>query len=128
MPKKDILPYSTILVIDPTERNSTSVALIFDDIETKIITKDIRAQGIPALIGSVLENNKLLPKNIDALALVKREGSMTAIRIGTAVTNTFAWLNNIPIIEVAAEDIESALDKINQGKVDKVVKASLPLT
>lgn len=126
MTKKDTLPYTTVLVVDTSERDKTSIALITKDGKPTIITEDVRAQELPQLIDSLLENNKLLPKNIDALALVKKEGSMTAIRIGTAVVNTFSWLNKIHILEVAADNISDAVEKTSSGDVYKTVKTSLP--
>ena len=126
MTKKDALPYSTILLFDIAERDRTVMALITEGSDTQIISKNVRAQELPKLIDSLLGYNKLLPSNIDALGIIKRNGSMTAIRIGTAVVNTLAWLNNTPIIEITAKSIDDALDKIENNEVDRVVKTSLP--
>ena len=126
MTKKDALPYSTILLFDIAERDRTVMALITEGNDTQIISKNVRAQELPMLIDTLLAQNKLLPSNIDALGIVKRGGSMTAIRIGTAVVNTLAWLNNTPIIEITAKSIDDALDKIENNEADRVVKTSLP--
>ena len=126
MTKKDALPYSTILLFDIAERDRTVMALITEGNDTQIISKNVRAQELPMLIDTLLAQNKLLPSNIDALGIIKRDGSMTAIRIGTAVVNTLAWLNNTPIIEINAKSIDDALDKIDNNEADRVVKTSLP--
>lgn len=126
MTKKDALSYSTILLFDIAERDRTVMALITEGNDTQIISKNVRAQELPVLIDSLLAQNKLLPSNIDALGIVKRDGSMTAIRIGTAVVNTLAWLNNTPIIEITAKSIDSALDKIESIEIDRLVRISLP--
>lgn len=127
MTKNAALPYKTVLVIDSAEREETNIALVING-ECSSVTASVKAQELPVLIEELLNKHRLLPANIDALALVKRPGSVTAIRIGTAIVNTLAWLARKHIIEISAENIDEALIKLNVGKYEKIVKMSQPLS
>lgn len=127
MIKSAPLPYKTILVIDSAEREETNIALSING-ECSSLTAKVRAQELPSLIEGLVSDHHLLPANIDALALVKRPGSVTAIRIGTAIVNTLAWLERKHIIEISAKNIDEALNKLNAGQYEKVVKISQPLS
>ncbi|MEX2012296.1 MAG: hypothetical protein WD970_00870 [Patescibacteria group bacterium] len=128
MKRKENLPYPIILLIDTAEREQTAVALITAGISPKIEAQNSRAQKLPVLIDQLLISAKILPASVKAVAIVKRDGSVTAIRIGTAVANTFAWLNRLPIIEVSASGIDEAVKKIRHGQIDRVAKVSRPLS
>jgi len=127
MKKSAALPYRTILVIDSSEREETNLALLVGN-QCFTVNASQRAQELPILIDGLLSEQKLLPAHIDAIALVKKPGSVTAIRIGTAVANTLAWLGRKHIIEISAKDINQALDQLANGRYDKVVKVSLPFS
>lgn len=128
MTKSAALPYKTVLVIDASERDQTSIALSFMESGSDIVSTKARAQELPKLIEDLLNKHKILPAEIGALALVKKPGSVTASRIGTAVVNTLAWLGRKHVIEVAADDIAYAVEKLRLGKYDRVVKISLPVS
>jgi tRNA A37 threonylcarbamoyladenosine modification protein TsaB len=127
MTKNAALPYKTVLVIDACERDTTAIALFIDD-QCYSLTAPAKAQTLPELIEKLLQEKNLLPANLDSLALIKRPGSVTAIRIGTAVANTLAWLGKKPIIEITAQSTNEALESLRQARYDKVVKTSLPFS
>ena len=58
MTKKDILPYTTILVFDIAERDITSIGLILNN-DIQISKEAVRAQELPKLIDNLLKKNKL---------------------------------------------------------------------
>jgi len=126
MTRNERLPYEKVLVIDTHQRDYTSVALIQGD-DICLSEEKLKAQSLPKMIDNILKSEKLLPANIDAYGLMKKDGSLTAIRIGTATINTLSWLNKKPVIEVAAENIQEACENILNSKVIRITKTSLPL-
>lgn len=126
MTKNDALPFPTILLIDSAEREHSAVALLQSGREPRVVGRGVRAQELPSMIGELLEAAGILPAQVKAVALVKRGGSVTAIRIGTAAANTFAWLNRLTILEVEAATIEEAAGLLAAGKYTAAVKNSLP--
>jgi len=125
MTKRDALPYKIALVINATERDSTDVALIIDG-NIALNKTATKAQELPQLIELTLVEHKILPASIDAIVLIKKPGSVTAIRIGTAVANTLAWFNKAHIIEIESQTIDQAIDSYLLGKYRQAVKFSLP--
>lgn len=126
MTKNDALPFPTMLLIDCAERHSCAVALLQAGQKPHLDKRDVQAQELPKMIEELLMVAKILPAQLTALALVKRSGSVTAIRIGTATANTLAWLERLPILEVEAESIEAATKLLQAGKYSAAVKTSQP--
>lgn len=126
MTKNDALPFPTILVIDSADREISTVALLRRDREAFIAQRAVKAQEIPQIISDVLGEVGILPAQLKALALVKRGGSVTAARIGTAAVNTLAWLERLPILEVEAQSMPAAIEALQRGRYTAAVKSSLP--
>ena len=126
MTKNDALPFPTILIIDGAEREYSAVALLRRGEKPEIASQPVKAQELPVMIGELLAHAGCPPAGLKAVALVKREGSVTATRIATATANTLAWLERLPILEVEADSLETAVEALSAGRYAAAVKNSLP--
>ncbi len=126
MTKNDALPFPNILLIDCAERQHSAIALLQVRQRPLVDERDVQAQELPKMIEELLAAAKILPAQLKGVALVKRDGSVTAIRIGTATANTLAWLERLPILEVEAESINEAIKLLQAGRYSAAVKTSLP--
>ena len=126
MTKNDALPFPSLLVIDCAERQHTAVGLLRTGQESLVDERDVQAQNLPKMIEELLGRAKILPANLKGIALVKRSGSVTAVRIGTVTANTLAWLQRLPILEVEAESLSAAIKLLQAGKYTAAVKNSRP--
>lgn len=113
--KPDSLPSPKILLIDSSVREQTSLALV-DDKDEFVLHNPVKAQELPTLIEDFLAKQKVNPQDLDAIAVVTNEGSVTGIRIGTAVANTLAWLWKKPVINCPADSFEFALKLLRENK------------
>ncbi len=126
MTKNDALPFPTVLLIDCAEREHSTVALLRTGQPAETIERDAKAQELPQMIEELLQKAGILPAQLKAMALVKRGGSVTAIRIGTAAVNTLAWLERLPILEIEANSLAEATKLLNAGRYESAVKTSRP--
>lgn len=128
MKERDSLPYKNILIVEAHQRAGVSIALIREGKISKISETNSQAQELPVMIDTLLSKCRFLPSSLDALGLVKCEGSVTAIRITTATINTLSYLHKLPIIEIEAETLENAIKKLSLGEFESVVQVSQPLS
>ena len=92
-----------ILAVD-TSGFEGSVALSEDRIlvEQRLLTAEGRrhAQTLVSEVDRLLRDQRLRPKDIDAVAVSIGPGSFTGLRVGVVFTKTFAWANNAKLIAV----------------------------
>ncbi|MEK7450537.1 MAG: hypothetical protein AAB662_01195 [Patescibacteria group bacterium] len=56
-----------------------------------------QTQLILLAINSILNKNKISVKDLNAIEIQKGKGSLTGIRVGMAIANTFSFLLKIPV-------------------------------
>lgn len=56
-----------------------------------------QTQLILSTIDSLLKKNKISLKDLNAIKVQKGKGSLTGIRVGMAIANTFSFLLKIPV-------------------------------
>lgn len=106
----------TTLVVDSNERNCFWLGLNRKDKDDVIKKYDLKAQELQKSIKQFLFEEKLALGDIDAVAFVRRAGSLTGSRIGAVTVNTFTWLENISIFDLKAPSIESVLGILKNKK------------
>lgn len=117
----DISDFPTILLIDSNDRDSTNVALLKG---SQIFSRqeNARAQELPSMVEQVLAEAKLEPAQLRAICVLKRDGSLTGVRLGVTVANTLAWLSSTPIIELADYSFTEAIDYLKTKKKFRIQK------
>lgn len=84
------------LFIDTSSDTLITALSIDNKLVDKIELNGIREHSIYAVekVKEILEDNKLLPKDIDKIIVVNGPGSFTGIRIGVTIAKTFAYTLN----------------------------------
>ncbi|MEK7170686.1 MAG: hypothetical protein AAB774_00045 [Patescibacteria group bacterium] len=106
------LDFVRILVFDTTSRDQTSVALVIGG-KVKKLVAPVRAQDLQQLTDKLLKSAKIKIDNIDTVAVLTGPGSYTGTRMGVAAANTLGWLLDKPIIELAGDSLEVAINQLN---------------
>lgn len=92
------------LFID-TSSSDVSIAIIKDNIELSLITKNIpnkHSVYTTSFIDEALRETKLKPNDIDKIMVVNGPGSFTGVRIGVTIAKTYAYLLKKDIICVSS--------------------------
>lgn len=115
-----------ILFIDTAE-DKAKIGLIMES-QAKFLSfgpKNQFSEKLLFWINKLLKENKISPKDLDAIAVFRGPGSFTGLRIGIAIANAFAFSLNIPIIEISERDIKdlknSIIKKFNLKKFKKII-------
>lgn len=82
-----------------------------------------QAELLLVLIDKFLKSNKISPKKISGLIVVKGPGSFTGTRIGVSVANALAFALEIPILGIKKENLP--LSKIGQKYTSRVKRKKL---
>lgn len=127
MKKRAALLYPKILLVDTTEREQCQLSLVCQDQPTIRRRIPTRAQELAENIERLLDDSGIGFTDLRALAVLRRGPTLTGIRIGLATTNTLAWLHGLPIIPFDEENFETAITKLESGKLLDVVKQAEPL-
>lgn len=122
MNKPEDLPFKTILLIDSTDREQTCLALVRQSGGKKYCVAE-RAQELPKIIETLLNNEQITNKNLDAIAVITSGGSLTGMRIGVAVTNTLAWKWRLPVIPVDEQGFDQAINKLSVDRFPEATRA-----
>lgn len=104
-----------ILYLDTRERERVTVTLVWAKSVNKL-QRDERAQATPALVQQLLEREGVALTDVKAIAVQVVPGSLTGVRIGVAVANTLAALQDRPLIEVTKIDRAASLAQIRAAK------------
>jgi tRNA A37 threonylcarbamoyladenosine modification protein TsaB len=98
------------LLIDPSENNKIHLAL-FDEkvIEHKYYSR--RNREILVCIdklfsGKGIRNKEKGVKNIEGIMVVVGAGGFTSTRVACVVANTFAYVQQIPLLSIKVEELE----------------------
>jgi len=97
------------LFID-TSSKDVSIAILKDKKVISSISKSIPNQHsihTVSFIDTVIKESNLLPNDIEKIMVVTGPGSFTGVRIGVTIAKTYAYLKNIPIIEVSSLKMRS---------------------
>lgn len=92
------------LFID-TSSSDVSIAIIKDNIELSLITKNIpnkHSVYTTSFIDEALREANLKPNDIDKIMVVNGPGSFTGVRIGVTIAKTYAYLLKKDIICVSS--------------------------
>ncbi len=122
------------LFINTAQDNKTQVALVNikkgDEIEVvKKVSSKTKSDKALILINKLLVGEKVLPKKLRGIFVVKGPGPFTAVRIAVALANTFSYTLNIPVFAVKFEEnkkieelIKKEIKEIKNIKSGKIVK------
>lgn len=113
--------FQTILLVDTTEREQVSLALVKNGKLTKQ-SVTVRAQELPKLIEELLVKTKTEFGDLDALAVCVKPGSLTGVRIGVTTINTLAWLKELPVLELQSENFIAALKELKNVAAKQIMK------
>lgn len=97
-----------------TSTKPLSVAIVKDGIllaehrESRGLTHS--AGAMPAVV-RLLEEVKLTPQDVNAIAVAKGPGSYTGIRIGMTLAKTLAWSLGIPVYPVSSLEVLAAVGR-----------------
>ena len=99
-----IFKMSNILAIETTTKNCS--VSIFKDGELVILKENIsekysHSEELTVFIESVMNECKLKPEDLDAVAISKGPGSYTGLRIGTASAKGLCYALDIPLISIS---------------------------
>lgn len=123
------------LYINTAEDNKTEAALI--DVSkadnVKVINKvssKIKSDRLLEVVDKLLQKEKITPKKLKGVFVVKGPGPFTAVRIGIALANTFSYALNIPAFGVEYEEgkntkemVDKTLKMVKNIKPGEIVKA-----
>ena len=112
----------TTLIFNTTLRDRTTVALVWGR-QSKVIVAPVRAQELQRLAEELLHSQELSFDDVEAVAVLTGPGSFTGVRIGVVAANTFSWLTNQPIFEIAGDDINAAVTVVRDGQLKSVRQA-----
>lgn len=80
------------------------------------------AKGLLTYLKDRLQEHQATFSDISGIGVFTGPGSFTGLRIGMTVLNTLADSESVPIIGTNGDDWQNeALEKLNQGKNDRVV-------
>lgn len=128
MKKHESLLYPKILVINSGDRDKITLGLVQESQGFKIAEFNNRAQDLALNIQAFLKKNKLQLNEISALAIARNGNSLTGIRMGIATVNSFAYLLDLPIIELDGDNIIDQVSQLKNGKhCPKTVRQTTPL-
>lgn len=101
---------SNILAIETTTKNCS--VSIFKDGELIILKENIsekysHSEELTVFIESVMNECKLKPADLDAVAISKGPGSYTGLRIGTASAKGLCYALDIPLISISTLEVMS---------------------
>lgn len=74
------------------------------------------AKLIPFIL-KILKNNKVEPKELDAIAVNIGPGSFTGIRVGITVARTMGQALNIPVVGIPSLEIFSTLNNTDKNSI-----------
>jgi len=99
------------LLLDLSVHNLIHLAL-FD--KNSRNDKEVEAQNrdLLSVIDSFLVEQQIGPKDIEGIMAVFGEGSFTSSRLSAVVANTFAYVQNIPLLGIKKEDVGRAQELI----------------
>jgi tRNA threonylcarbamoyl adenosine modification protein YeaZ len=122
------------LFINTAEDNKTEVALIKIEKNDKVkvikrISSKTKSDKALILVDKLLKSNKVTPKKLKGVFVIKGPGPFTAVRIAIALANTFSYALNIPVFgvkfvkdEKIEELIKKEIKNIKNIKPGKIVK------
>lgn len=109
-----------------TSNTPLSVAIVKDDKvliayqDSFAVTHSVAA--MPTVV-RLLEEAKLAPSDLDAIAVAQGPGSYTGIRIGMTLAKTLAWSLKIPVYPVSSLEVLAAPGKWFSGLTVSVMDA-----
>ena len=106
--------FSSILLIDTTQTNRTSVAAISGR-KVATVSENVRAQDLQELITKALAKVKISLTDLEAVAVLTGPGSYTGTRMGIVTANVLGWLIDIPLLAIKNDNFELALAKLRRG-------------
>lgn len=116
------------LFINTAEENKTQAVLfeIKNGDEIEILSKiSSRAKSDKALIliDKILKKNKLTPRNLKGVFVIKGPGPFTAIRIAIALANTFSYALQIPVFGIKFEE-HKTIEELIKNKIKRIKNIS----
>ncbi len=90
------------LMVDTSERDVV-VLSVFDEMTRQKVVKNVSNRDLLKCIDEFLNTQKLRKEDVSGIMVVVGEGSFTSTRLATTVVNTFAYVQDVPVLAISKE-------------------------
>lgn len=118
-----------ILFINAAQANYIEIKLLNKGkvVGVSVCQKEfMQAELLLPMIEKILKKFNVKPSGLAALAVVTGPGAFSALRIGLATANALAFLLNLPLIELNADQVNSDSDLITNIRAKKIPRGFKP--
>ncbi len=89
-------------MVDTSERDVIVLSL-FDEMTRQKVVNNVSNRDLLKCIDEFLITQKLKKEDVSGIMVVVGEGSFTSTRLATTVANTFAYVQNVPLLAISKE-------------------------
>ncbi|GEM_PF-314800 len=127
-----LYPLPCVLFIHAAKREETFLLLVKEGkIAARVRPKFAQGKTADLLkhTHALLKKKNILPKQLQGIVVLSGPGQFSFLRSSIIIANTFAWVLNIPIVDIYGEDFSSEEEFIALGckKLLKAKKIGMPI-